>query len=73
MIRISLQNRNNQYYLFFISVGGTEETRNSKQISVIHNPCFWEYGSAAQGNKCIVQLKTNENDVGNQAQCIIND
>ena len=52
-----------------------------KQISVIRNPCFWEYGSmksanswassAAQGNKCTVQLKTNENDSENQVQCII--
>ena len=43
-----------------------------KQISVIRNPCFWEYGyvksanswasSAAQGKKCTVQLKTNKND-----------
>ena len=52
-----------------------------KQISVIHNPCFWEYGSvksatswassAAQGNKCTVQLKTNVDDSENQVQCII--
>ena len=52
-----------------------------KQISVIRNPCFWEYGSvkpansgassAAQGTKCTVQLKTNENDPENQVQCII--
>ena len=27
--------------------------------------------SAARGTKCIVQLKTNENDPENQAQCII--
>ena len=47
-----------------------------KQISVIQNACFWEYGSvksanswasfAAQGTKCTVQLKTNENDPENQ-------
>ena len=47
-----------------------------KQISAIHNSCFWQYGSVksanswasstAQGTKCIVQLKTNRNDPGNQ-------
>ena len=52
-----------------------------KQISVIRNPCFGEYGfvksvnswasSAASGNECTVQLKTNENDAENQVQCII--
>ena len=52
-----------------------------KQISVIRNPCFWEYGSvksanswassAARGNKCTVQLKTNDGDPENQVQCII--
>ena len=52
-----------------------------KQISVIRNPCFWEYGSvksanswassAARGNKCTVQLKTNDDDPENQVQCII--
>ena len=52
-----------------------------KQISVIRNPCFWEYGSvksanswassAALGNKCTVQLKTNDDDPENQVQCII--
>ena len=52
-----------------------------KQINVIRNPCFWEYGSvksanswassAARGNKCTVQLKTNDDDPENQVQCII--
>ena len=52
-----------------------------KQISVIRNPCFWEYGSvksanswassAGQGTKCTVQLKTNKNDPENRVQCII--
>ena len=52
-----------------------------KQISVICNPCFWKYGSvksanswatsAVRGNKCIVQLKTNDDDPKNQVHCII--
>ena len=52
-----------------------------KQISVIRNPCSWEYGSvkssnswassSAQGNKCRVQLKTNDDDPENQVHCII--